>query len=114
MMKAWLRSSILWGVLLMAFQGIAAAEIIQGRLLKVDAKNNEIVLASDSELATQGQALILVYEDTVFDGAASLEALHPGQEIAVEVEVDTVVGLLNALGIRLVPESVTDGEAAAV
>lgn len=88
--------------IVLAFGGVAMAETVSGKILSVDAAGNQFSVSSESELAAGGKADLLAGEDTVYTGVASLADLKEGQEVSVEIEKDSVAGVLHALSVSLV------------
>ena len=78
---------------LVAFQGIASAKTVSGKVAGIDAAAGTLsVNVADPATGSEEKADIAVNAATAYTGIAALADLKEGQEVAVEASEDTATG----------------------
>src|SRR5689334_4575805 len=85
-----------------AFQTLAMAETISGKIASIDAVGNKLSLSiSDSATGNSTSLDVLVSANTAYKGVASFADLKEGQEVSVEMAKDEATGANNATSVTL-------------
>ena len=89
-------------VAFVAFQGVASAKTVSGKVAKVDAATNKISVSyTDPATSKEESAEISIKTDTAFSGAASLADLKEGEDVSVEAAEDAATGGWNATSVKV-------------
>ncbi len=85
-----------------AFQGMALAEAIQGKVAGIDATAKSLSLSRNNPATGVAEKLaISVNPETAFSGVASLEELKAGDDISVDVQKGEAAGSWKATSVKV-------------
>ena len=82
-------------IALLAFQGVASAKTVSGKIAGVDVAGNKLSITDEAAAKVD----ISVSKTTTYAGAASLADLTVGQEVSVEAE--DAAGVLSATSVKI-------------
>ena len=86
-------------IALVAFQGVASAQTVSGKIDKIDAAANKLSISTADPAASKVE--ISVSATTSYSGAASLADLTVGQEVSVEATEDAASKGLSATSVKV-------------